>query len=967
MATGPPPGEVRRAGGPPAAPPKVRPAAPPPEARRLPDEDLIRRFLEQVDRYGCPILPLRPGEKVVAAPAGWNDHGAVEIYEYFLSPDEALDRLRRGGNIGVRAGGRVVLFDCDTEAKARRLLALLDGVPACIVRTPRMIHVYCVWPEDEPLPRSTTAARCRELRGIEIKTARPAEHNEGQRESGGYQVAVGSRIDASVYERDGKDVPATLVYRIRRREAAPLGYPTPALLQAAARAHEGAPFTARSDAGGTGLGETGLHPALVRAIWIEQQERGFRREERDAFLARAREIHHGLATDMGRDTKPRPGRSNGQWTGRWRSTIRRPRRHTVRATGGPDCRRSGHTPTTRTGSPIAPAARRPPEPPADLPPGAPPDAEEESSPPPPVPPPSAEDADGIPPDPDDDGDERRSFILRAAVRMIRLGIREAEVQRGARHLNGQVMRPTDRRPHPLPPETVERLVRWAERQHAERAEGNGAAPVRRGVLFARDETRLITAAHRLEAWHPDPADFRFNERLEMIERRKPGGGPEVWEGLDDFSASLRGDIHRWTWTLPEAGRRRKAGPKDEQASDSDGNPLYGAQPLRGLARFDSARDYLASAVEERARANPLDPLAEWFRSLPDCDPKAGYIARLLPDMFAVAESDREIAAQGMRSTMIGVVRRALRPGCQHDAVLVLLGRGGSGKDTLWRRLLPVLPGCDLYTGSFAWDAPYERQVQITIGKAIVHASDSPGLRRADRERVKTYLSEVVDRCRLPYRRDAQDFPRRHILVASVNDPRFIPIDSVDDGRRWIPVPVERKYADGERCRQGIIDTLEAPADDYPSMRVAAWAEAYAAATSGEWGKLTGGAEDRRQSLLAVHRAREHQEDEIEDFLGVLGSPRMLEWSDTRPGTTTAGGSHAVQDGMRLSEIGHAAERSGLAAPKRGWEATLPRPLKNAGWEPRQVRRWGNRGRFWFPPKPADSPSGSPDSGDDPGF
>lgn len=515
-------------------------------------------------------------------------------------------------------------------------------------------------------------------------------------------------------------------------------------------------------------------------------------------------------------------------------------------------------------------------------------------------------------------DGRHRFLLRLIWRMVKKGISAPEVRRAAFLVNSRIRKGTTRAP--LPEEDVQDLLARSEKKDARMFPNRK----RRGVLYERDETVLISAANRLDALCPDPGTFRYNERSAAVERRAPGDD-EAWLQLDDFFDPLRAAIHRHTFTMPSPGRRKK---------DRTGN--YGPPSVSGLKRKpDAAETHLRAAVITRALSNRVDPFAAWLNRLPPWD-KTPRILDTIPATFAVAAEDTELAGQALRSVLCGVVRRAISPGCQHDTVVVLVGPEGSGKDTLWRSLLPDLPGCRLYSGSLHWDAPTKDQIEICLGKAIVHASDSPGLKRADQDRLKTFITETVDRSRLSYRRDAADFPRRFVIVASTNRDRFVPIDGTGEGRRWIPVPVRMKHALGPDCRQAIIAFTG-------EHRVQLWAEAVALVKEGHWGEITGKAETRRLMLLGRLRARSHAEDEIEDYIRSI--PDAGSWSPPNdPGI-----SYPVDDGLSLSELGILCNCAGLSEPPMKWGNFLPRVLRNAGWELRQQRVRGRKGRYWFPP------------------
>src|SRR6185436_3487743 len=122
-----------------------------------------------------------------------------------------------------------------------------------------------------------------------------------------------------------------------------------------------------------------------------------------------------------------------------------------------------------------------------------------------------------------------------------------------------------------------------------------------------------------------------------------------------------------------------------------------------------------------------------------------------------------------RKTMLAAVRRARRPGCKFDQILVCESPEGWDKSTAWA----VLAG----EGNFS-DAPIlgkdARAVQEELGDIWIHEiAELSGLSKAEVEHVKAFASRVNDRARPAYGRALTDQPRQSIEVGTTNAEKYL--------------------------------------------------------------------------------------------------------------------------------------------------------------------------------------------------
>jgi len=200
--------------------------------------------------------------------------------------------------------------------------------------------------------------------------------------------------------------------------------------------------------------------------------------------------------------------------------------------------------------------------------------------------------------------------------------------------------------------------------------------------------------------------------------------------------------------------------------------------------------------------------------------------------FLGAESSEANTRIG-RAWMISAVARALAPGCQVDHTLVLEGKQGAGKTSVFRVL-----GGEWYLGGLPRLEDKDAR-HILSGAWVVELKELAATKGAAREKVKAYLDETHDQFRPPYGRQFVKRGRRCVFGASTNEGEYI--DDPTGARRFWPV----------RINVADIDALR-------SVRDQLWAEAREAYLNGELWWIERG--DKVQSDLAEAQAARTVDD-----------------------------------------------------------------------------------------------------------
>ncbi|MBL9049215.1 MAG: hypothetical protein JNK19_03790, partial [Tabrizicola sp.] len=221
---------------------------------------------------------------------------------------------------------------------------------------------------------------------------------------------------------------------------------------------------------------------------------------------------------------------------------------------------------------------------------------------------------------------------------------------------------------------------------------------------------------------------------------------------------------------------------------------------------------VAKAVALVGQETHIDTLQEHIQGLPKHDGE-GRLDSWLID-YAGAEDTPETRAIG-RKFLIGMVERAMDPGCECKRSLILFGEQGVGKSSL----------CRILVGDPSWMDSGLRDInnEVTTGnqlrsKWLVEISEGVGIGKADQNALKSFLSRREDKFTPKFSNDETVIQRRVSFVVTTNDDEIL--NDPTGHTRWMPV----------RARQVRFDQLEADRDQL-------FAEAYAAYLVGERNQL----------------------------------------------------------------------------------------------------------------------------------
>ena len=196
-------------------------------------------------------------------------------------------------------------------------------------------------------------------------------------------------------------------------------------------------------------------------------------------------------------------------------------------------------------------------------------------------------------------------------------------------------------------------------------------------------------------------------------------------------------------------------------------------------KLQPIKDMLADVLTDTARLNAFHPVRDYLDALQwDGEPR---LDTWLIDYGHAPDTDYVRAVGAL--TLIAAVRRVRQPGCKFDEMLVLEGVQGSERSSILATLA-VKP--DWFSDDLPLNADSKVVIERLSGHWIVEAAELSGMRRADIEHVKAFLSRQRDKARMAYGRFPVEAPRQCIIVGTTNDAAYL--RDLTGNRRFWPVP-----------------------------------------------------------------------------------------------------------------------------------------------------------------------------------
>lgn len=212
-------------------------------------------------------------------------------------------------------------------------------------------------------------------------------------------------------------------------------------------------------------------------------------------------------------------------------------------------------------------------------------------------------------------------------------------------------------------------------------------------------------------------------------------------------------------------------------------PLVAFIALREGVTFSATM--IHSALMAMGHAARHHSMQDWLAAVGPWD-RVKRIARVLKEVFGVLSTP--LMEWGSSALFVGQALRILSPGAKVDVMPVIVGDSGLGKSTFVRDI--AAGGPERFTDAKLNVEDPRQVLEQTLGKAVVEWAEMEGLRKADWESLKAFLTRTEDSGRLAYARTNTSVPRGFINVGTVNGMDFI--RSQVGSRRFLPVVVPRR-------------------------------------------------------------------------------------------------------------------------------------------------------------------------------
>ena len=221
--------------------------------------------------------------------------------------------------------------------------------------------------------------------------------------------------------------------------------------------------------------------------------------------------------------------------------------------------------------------------------------------------------------------------------------------------------------------------------------------------------------------------------------------------------------------------------------------------IYGITSSQKIDDAIAIAVEKFS----FHPIRDYINNL-NWD-GTHRIDSLLIDYFGADDSLYTRAS--IRKALCAAVARVFNPGTKYDMVLVLVGPQGTYKSTFFKRL-----GMAWFSDTFSTFQGKESFEQLQ-GAWLIEMAELSGLKKAEVEQVKQYISKCEDMFRPAYGRTIETYKRQCVFFGTTNNMDFL--KDPTGNRRFNPVDahIER------RTKHVIYDLTQSEVDQI-------WAEAY---------------------------------------------------------------------------------------------------------------------------------------------
>jgi len=330
--------------------------------------------------------------------------------------------------------------------------------------------------------------------------------------------------------------------------------------------------------------------------------------------------------------------------------------------------------------------------------------------------------------------------------------------------------------------------------------------------MARESVAAVREAFGEPAASPERVEPEAAEWLEVLDMDKKGA---ILPSAGNFSAIIRNDEQ-----LKKAFKLNELDGRGYLCRSVKWRKVESPEPLKNVD-FAGLRNYIERAYGIASSAKVEDALAleiqrESFHPIQDYLEALSWdgverVDTLLIDYFGAV--DNQYTREAIRKPLAAAVRRVYEHGAKFDLVLTLVGEQGNGKSTFLNRL-----GGRWFSDTFLTVQGKEALEQIQ-GVWLIEMAELSGLRKAEVESIKHFISKREDIFRPAYGRTAETFKRQCVFFGTTNKIGFL--TDASGNRRFAPVLT--KYSKDQPRPKGTPSPFTMTREDVAQI----WAEVMA--------------------------------------------------------------------------------------------------------------------------------------------
>ena len=293
----------------------------------------------------------------------------------------------------------------------------------------------------------------------------------------------------------------------------------------------------------------------------------------------------------------------------------------------------------------------------------------------------------------------------------------------------------------------------------------------------QDEVKIVAANERLSEAEKDFAESVDDEWKKRLQRNKNG---VLENNLHNIRLIMENDPYMKNIVFNQL---------------ADGMEIRGAVPWKHPARFwrdaddaqlicyidasygsFSQRNY-DIAVTKAADDRSYHPIKEYFDGLPVWD-EMPRVDTVLIDYLGAQDNDYVRAVT--RKALCAAYMRIYHPGIKFDYITVLNGNQGIGKSTLIAKL-----GMEWFADSLTLSDMNDKTAAEKLQGYWIHEiGEMAGMRKAELEKVKAFVSRQDDKYRASFGRRVTPHPRQCIFFGTTNSENGYLRDITGNRRFW---------------------------------------------------------------------------------------------------------------------------------------------------------------------------------------